>query len=156
MLEAEISRLTGLMFVEIVEIAVIVASGIAAIGLIVTMFKSHKQSKTDSALLILELLNPWGMKDFKQLLSQMADPNITKYDETKLEEFLNRLEIIAVFWKDKTLTETHVKEFFGANIKTVRDDKFIQAYMKKWTDINPNHFFVNIIELTKKVKKWGI
>ena len=156
MLEAEISRLTGLMLVEIVEIAVIVASGIAAIGLTVTMLKSYKQTKIDSASLILELLNPWGMKDFKQLLSQMADPNITKYDETKLEEFLNRLEIIAVFWKDKTLTETHVKEFFGANIKTVRDDEFIQAYMKKWTDINPDHFFVNIIKLTKKVKKWGI
>ena len=122
MLEAEISRHSGLFLVEAVEIAVIIAAGIAALGLIVTMFKSNKQSKIDSASLILELLQPWRKPDFQQLLHQMVDPKITEYDESKLEQFLNHLESIAIFWKDKTLTENHVKEFFGENLKIVRDD----------------------------------
>jgi len=156
MLEAEISKHSGLFLVEAVEIAVIIASGIAALGLIVTMFRADKQSKIDSASLILELLQPWRKPDFQQLLHQMVDPKTTEYDESKLEQFLNHLESIAIFRKDKTLTENHVKEFFGENLKIVRDDKFIQAYMKKYIDKNPKYFFVNLTELIEKVEEWDL
>ena len=156
MLEAEISRFTGLVLVEAVEIAIIVASVIAVGSLVVTAYQTHKHSKTTSANLILELLKPWGKEKFKLFLNQLADLKVTKYNEKELEEFLNQLEIIATFWKDGALTENHVKELFGANVKTVRTDKFIKDYMKYWTDKNPKYFFVNLAKLVKKSEKWDI
>ena len=89
------------------------------------------QNRSLSANLILQLLKPWRTESLKPLLADMFNPNVTEYDENKLEEYLNQLEDIAIFWKDKTLTDNHVKEFFGANLKIVRDDKFIQNYMKR-------------------------
>jgi len=145
MLEAEISGFTGLLFVEIVEI-------VAAIGI----DKTNKQSKVSSANLILEILKPWRKDPFKKLLGEMIDAQVTQYDESRLEEFLNQLETIAIFWKDKTLSDNHVKEFFGANLKIVRDDAFIQKYMNKWITKNPDYYFVNLKELIKKVNKWKI
>ncbi len=156
MLEAEISRFTGLVLVEAVEIATIVASVIAATGLIVTGIIYWKQNKVSSATLVSDLLKPWGKQKFKLFLNQLADPKITKYDEKELEEFLNQLEIIATFWKDGTLTGNHVKELFGANVKTVRTDKFIKDYMKYWVDKNPKYFFANLTKLVKKSEEWNI
>jgi len=156
MLEAEISRLTGLILVEFVEIAVIIATSIAAGGFLMTWKTRRKEAKIASAHLILELLKPWRNPDFQQLLHEMVDPNTTEYDEIKLEQFLNQLESVAIFWKDKTLTDTHVKEFFGENLKLVRDDKFIQDWMNEYIVKNPEYYFVNLTELVKKVKEWKL
>lgn len=163
MLEAEISTLFGLTLIELVEHVAIGAISIAVTGLtiaIASLWVSSKQtanhSKISSANLILELLQPWRKDDFQQFLEQLHDPKITEYNEVKLEKFLNQLEDIAIFWKDKTLTEVHVKEFFGANLKTVRDDKFIQNYMKPWIEKNPDYYFVNLTKLIEKVKEWKI
>lgn len=156
MLEAEISRLSGLILVEAVEIATIVLVIVAGLTLGITTWHIRKQSKVSSADLILELLKPWRKTDFQELLNEIVDPNITQYDEDKLEKFLNQLEDIATFWKDGTLSENHVKEFFGSNLKTVRDDKFIQSYIKKWTDKNSEYYFVNLRELINKVDDWKI
>lgn len=134
----------------------LVASMIAMGGFVVSAIQTKKQAKVASANLILELLKPWRNESFKQLLEAISVPMVTKYDETKLEEFLNQLENIAIFWKDGTLEETHVKEFFGVNLKSVRDDEFIQSYMKKWVDKQPDYYFVNLRELTKKLDEWKI
>ena len=144
------------MLVEVVEIAATIGIGIATVSLIVTAYKTNKQSKVSSANLILEILKPWRKDPFKKLLKEMADPQATYCDESKLEEFLNQLETIAIFWKDKTLSDNHVKEFFGANLKLVRDDVFIQSYMKTWITKNPDYYFVNLKKLIKKVNKWKI
>lgn len=149
----EISQFTGLNLVEAVEIAVIIGIGIAGISLIVTAFKSNKESKISSAHLILSLLEPWRKDEFKNAL---ADMHHGKHNPHKVEELLNQLEDIATFWKDHTLDDTHVKEFFGENLKFVRDDKFIQDYMKKWVDKNPDYYFVNLRKLIKKIDEWKI
>ena len=156
MIEAEISRLTGLFLVEVVEIAVSLGIGIATLSLVVTAYNTNKQNKVSSANLILEILKPWRKDPFKKLLGEMMDAQITQYDESQLEEFLNQLETIAIFWKDGTLTDNHVKEFFGVNLKIVRDDAFIQKYMNNWITKNPDYYFVNLKELIKKVNKWKI
>jgi len=149
--------------IELVEHIAISAAGIASAGiaiaiasLLVNAKQTQNQSKISSANLIIELLKPWKKSDFQQLLHQMMDPKITEYDEIKVEQFLNHLESIAIFWKEKTFTENHVKEFFGENLKMVRDDKFIQAYMKIYIDKKPDYFFVNLTELIKKVEKWKL
>ncbi len=143
---------TVLVGIGVAIVSIIIAMGI----LIVNTIHIKKQSLISSANLILNLLKPWRTDDFKVFLAQIADPNITKYDENRLEEFLNQLEDIAIFWKDGTLSEVHVKEFFGANLKTVRDDKFIRNYIKTWADKNPDYYFVNLRELINKVKDWKI
>jgi len=156
-LEAEISRFTGLFFMEIIEIVAGIGISIATISLIVTAYQTHKHSKVTSASLILELLKPWREnEDFKHLLSQILDPNTKDYDEKEIEEFLNQLEDIATLWKDGTLTENHIKEFFGSNLKSVRDDNFIQNYIKKWKDKNSDYYFVNLRKLIEKVNDWKI
>lgn len=115
-----------------------------------------KQSKVSSANLILKLLKPWRETEFKEFLVKIGNHSLTKGDETMLEEFLNQLESISIFWKDGTINENHIKEFFGTNIKAVRDDKFIQSYMKIWVDKKPDYYFVNLRELIKKVDGWKI
>lgn len=145
------------------EHVVLVVIGIATVSIMIAMgtlvvnsIQIKKQSQISSANLILELLQPWRKQSFKDFLKEIADPNTTQYDEDNLEEFLNQLEDIAIFWKDGTLSEVHVKEFFGTNLKTVRDDEFIQNYMKKWIDKNPDYYFVNLTNLIKKVEEWKI
>lgn len=141
-----------------------IASGIAAaLGImfstytiIKSRYENKHQNKVSSANLILDLLTPWRKEDFQKFIDQINDPNITQYDEGKLEKFLNQLEDIATFWKDGTLTDEHVKEFFGANLKAVRDDQFIRAFLKKWNDKNPKYYFVNLLKLIEKVKDWAI
>lgn len=165
-LEGEISPIFGLTLLELAELVTIatIVSGIAAaIGVIlstITIIRSRleniHQNKVSSANLILELLEPWRKEEFQKFLAEVADPKITTYDEVKLEKFLNQLEDIATFWKDGTLTEIHVKEFFGSNLKNIQDDKFIQDYIKKWNDKNPKYYFVNLKKLIEKVKDWKI
>ncbi len=163
-LEEQISPIFHLTLLELAEHAILTGIGIATVGILIAMgtllinaIQIKKQSKISSANLILELNKPWGNNtDFKLFLAEISNPNVTKYDETKVEELLNQLENISIFWKDETLTENHVKEFFGSNLKTIRDDKFIQIYMKKWTDKNPDYYFVNLTKLLKKVKEWNL
>lgn len=162
-LEEQISPIFGLTLLELVEhiaaagIGIAIVSSIFAMGaLIVSAIQIKKQSKVSSANLILELVKPWRQKDFQKLLNEIANHDITKYDEGELEKLLNQLEDIATFWKDDTLSEIHVKEFFGSNLKTVRDDKFIQDFIKKWASKNSDYYFVNLRELIKKVKDWKI
>jgi len=137
----------------LIAISSIIIAGITALALWIQI---HKQSKVSSANLILELLKPWRKEPFQKLLNEISDPNVTQYNEHELEKLLNQLEDIAIFWKDGTLSEKHVKEYFGSNFKGVRDDKFIQSYIKKWTDKNFDYYFVNLREVIKKVEKWKI
>jgi len=129
---------------------------IASITALALWIQIHKQSKVSSANLILELLKPWKTDKFKHLLSQLSDPNTKEYDEKEIEEFLNHFEDIATFWKDKTLNEDHIKEFFGSNLKMIHDDEFIQNYIQKWVEKNRDYFFVNLRKLLDKVEKWKI
>lgn len=148
---------------EWVALSTVVSGIAAAIGIIFatyTIIKSRyeniHQNKVSSANLILDLLTPWRKEEFQKFIDEINNPQITNYDEGKLEKFLNQLEDIATFWKDGTLTDVHVKEFFGANLKAVRDDQFIRAYLKKWNDQNPKYYFVNLLQLIGKVEGWKI
>jgi len=156
MIEAEISRLTGLFLVEVVEIVAAIGIGIATVSLIVTAYKTNKQSKVSSANLILELLKPWRQKETKKLLSDITDPSITKYDEKELSYLLNHFEDIAVLEDDGTITTDHVKEFFGTDLKNIKEDSSIQNYINTWTEKNSDYYFVNLRKLFEKSKKWNI
>ena len=134
----------------------VVASIIAMGSFAVSAIQTKRQSQVSSANLILQLLKPWGTMPIKQLMGQIMDPKIEQYDEYIVEEYLNHLETISVFWKDKTITENHTKEFFGANLKLISNDKFLNEFLKKWIEKNPDYYFINLRELIKKVDEWKL
>lgn len=131
----------------------IITAGITAFALWVQI---HKQSKVSSANLILELLKPWRDPEFQNFLNRITQQDITEKDVDGIEKFLNQLEDIATFWKDGTLSEIHVKEFFGSNLKTVSENQYFQDYIRYWNDKNPKYYFVNLKKLIMKVDEWKI
>ena len=148
---------------EGVAIGTIVSGVAAAIGIILSTISLVKsgldtshQNRVSSATLILDLVKPWREEKFKAFLEKVGNHSLTNGDEKQVEEFLNQLEIISIFWKDGTISENHIKEFFATNLKAARDDKFIQDFMKPWVDLRPDYYFVNLRELTKKVQEWKI
>ncbi len=156
----EISPIFGLSLLELAEHAILIgigialtASVIAMAGLIINTIQTKRQTKVSSSNLILKLLEPWRKHEFITALSSMHNG---KNDTKQVEKFVNQMEDIAIFWKDKTITDNHAKEFFGANLKFIRDDEFIKNYLKTWIEKNPKYYFVNLTKLLKKVEKWKI
>ena len=82
------------------------------------------------------------------------DDSVTTYDEGETEEFLNTFENIALFWRDGALNENHVREMFGANIRTIREDLFIKGILNKWVEKDRERYFNNLRELIKRSKRW--
>lgn len=73
-----------------------------------------------------------------------------------LSPFLHLLEDIAVFWKEGTLIDNHVKEFFAPNVKMASGNDVISAYIEERSKSNPEYTYVNLKKLFKKVEDWGI
>ena len=125
---------------EISDYVVIIGMLGAASVLVVATVVSREKKRVESGKLILELLKPLKDNKFKILLSQISDPNVKKYDSKEIEEFLNHFEDIATFWRNGELLKNHMIEFFGENLKSIRDDEFIQNFITS-ANKNPNIFY---------------
>lgn len=137
-------------------IASFIALGIAAHSEWRRKQESKKHTKIASAQLILRLREPWHKPEFKQLLREIQRNTVIKNNEHGVEEFLNQMEDIAVFWKDGVLTDQHVKEMFGANLKNILNNEHIYRKLKKCNNENPQYTFVNLLALLEKVKSWNV
>ena len=65
-------------------------------------------------------------------------------------------EDIAVLWRGGTLTDTHVKEFFGSNIRDIRKSKIMQERIEEESKHNPDFILVNLRALLRKSEKWNV
>ena len=159
-MEPQLSPIFDFVLLELIEsvaiAGIIATAGLASVIFFVNTRNLNQAKKTDSANLILELLKPWRQDEFADIVSRLKDPKTKPCNEYEIMQFLNQMEDIAVFWKDKTLAESHVKEFFGDDIKIINENKSVEAYMKKWVDKNSNYYFVNIEKLVKKSHEWKI
>lgn len=130
---------------------------IGIIALLIHGLRQRKQTKIDSARLSMELMRPWkNSPAFIDFLGRMHDSHIDENDEDLIRETLILLEEIAILWKEGTLTENHVKEFFGTIIKDIKNNKIMMKYFEVLREENPNYYYVNLAKLFKASKKWNI
>ena len=132
-----------------------IALGIAAHAGWRAKQESEKHTKIASAQLILRLKKPWHEPKFKAFLQKMQNksPDLNKLE---VEEFLNQMEDIAAFWKDGVLTDEHVKEMFGANLKGILENKFVRKELERWNKQKPDYTFVNLMKLLEKSESWKL
>ena len=142
MIETNISSVFGLTLIELGELTVAtpIVLGLASIiALLLIHYRQHGlQQKLVSAELsmkMLKYLDENGHKDFTNLVNSFSI-SISKME--KIEEFNARLdryleiwEEIAVFCKERTITKTHRKEFFEADLKIIRLNSVVYDYLKK-------------------------
>ena len=51
---------------------------------------------------------------------------------------LSSLDAVAIFWKEGTITNDHVREFFGSTLKRLSDNSQIDDFLKTVSDANPS------------------
>ena len=149
--------------IEMVAIATIVSGFASALGIGIALHNAkttknniQKQTKVSSASLVLKFLDTLREDKFKQLWREIRNPDIKEYDSKILSPYLNTFEEIAVFTKEETLQLDHVMEFYGANLKSVRDDKFIQEYIKCKFEESDGFSFAKLKWLLEQVQKYGV
>ena len=115
------------------------------------------QNNIASAQLAWNILEYWreskheGFTDFlKKLHRSEIDPNDENIGVT-----LNIFEDIAILWHEKTLTDNHVKEFFGNPLRDIRESPIMQEKIKKVSAQKPELFFANLRPLLEKTREWG-
>ena len=127
---------------------------IAFFTLIKNYIITKNQTKISSAHLILKLNEPWTDKYFKRVLEKITKNETLKDHE--IEKFVNNLENIGIFWDDKTITDNHVKEFFGANIKLAYENAQIIKFINEFRKKNEDYYFTKLSKLFNKLDKWKI
>lgn len=119
--------------------------------------QKKQQTKIDSAKISMDLLAPWRNNlQFTDFLERISKSSISDNDREMIRETLGQFENIAILWKDEVLTENHVKEFFGANLKDIKTNTVMMEYFDKVRDKNPNYYYINLAELFEKYETWNI
>lgn len=147
---------TSIIEVNIIAVGALVGIGIALCTLVKNYHQTKKQTKVESANLILRLKEPWKNTKFKKFLRKLQTNDTEYISEIEIEEFLNQLEDIAIFYNDNTLTENHVKEFFGVNFKKINENTHVTKIYNKFRDLSPHYTYININRLLEKIDKWKI
>lgn len=141
----QISPLFKLTMLELTEI-MSVAGVIISIALIATVWITNyrqmdQRIRVDSANLVLKFLEPWhDKKNFVAFVERVLDPEVTQYDPGMLAMMLNQFEDMAVLWRDKTVRLNHIQEYFGPNLRAIRDDAFIQSHIAEAARKNPRAY----------------
>ena len=118
----------------------------------------ESQNKIASAKLIFELSKKWDNNDtFTQMLYKLETPNAKFTDKKDGVHFvLGVFEGIAVLRNDKTLTETHVREFFGTDIVRIDANKSVMKILNDYHHEDVEHNYINLKNMLDDSKKWGM
>ena len=162
----EISPIFGLSLLGLVELAVIVGAFVGIVSSLIIARTIHKrnvasleqQRKVNSAELTLKLLEWWdGINTFTKLIFKLSKPNAKFTDEEDGVFFaLTKFEAIAILLKDKTLTENHVREFFGMDLVRINANESIRRILDEYHQEDIDHNYNNLKELLDESKKWGM
>ena len=144
--------LAGLPLIDFFTIVGSVGS-LCVVGTI--LYVNHKQLsqkiKIDSATLIQIFVKPWrDNKEFTDFLDEIDNPKTNNYGTENIRMLLDHFEDIAVLWKDRTLKENHILEYFMHNLRQIKKDECIQKYIKKQREYD-GKIYDNLLELIKKV-----
>ena len=116
------------------------------------------QNKIASAQLAWKILEYWREKKherFTDFLEKLHRSEINKNDSI-IPVTLTIFEDIAVLWREGTLTDNHVKEFFGNPLRDIRESRIMQDRIKKESEYNPDFILVNLRALLLETVKWKI
>ena len=171
-LVTDISQIFGMSLVGMVDIATVIGAAVGGIGSAIIIAKvihnsnvklleHHKdllrqQRTVNSAELSLKILESWSERKnpkFTGFLDRLENSTVPENDQD-MELFLDVFENIAVFWKEGTLTETHVNEFFSTNLKQIRDNPITSGYLDDLERQN-SPLYASLRTLLKKNRKNG-
>ena len=116
------------------------------------------QVKITSVQLVLHFLEYWKdakHEEFQEALKRIHESKIKKDDHAILP-VLTIFEDIAILWHEKTLTDNHVKEFFGNPLRDIRDNEIMQDRIKKESKSESDFILVNLRALLRETVKWKI
>ena len=161
MIETDISSVFELMLIELGEftIATSIVLGLASItALLLIHYRQHGlQQKLVSAELsmkMLKYLDENEHKNFTNLVESFSISETEKIEEfnARLDRYLEIWEEIAVFCKERTITKTHRREFFEADLKIIRLNPVVYDYLKKEHTETTYH---NLWKLMEKIWPHG-
>lgn len=142
----------------VVGVSVASTLALATIAIFTHFHRQGRQNKIDSGNLIMKLLVPWRTDtNFIKCLEFISDPSaVIKKNDQLVLSLLDQFEDIAIFWNDDTLSDNHIKEFFGTNLVNIRKNTSILNFIKEKNNEKPKYYYVNLLKLLEKSKKWNI
>ena len=124
--------------------ASIVVAGVIGVSIIVNVILSRKDRKqtkehimrthqAESARLALELRQSRSKTkypEFAEFIDKLYASEPIEADDSNIRRFLGELETVAVFWDEKTMLESHVREFFWPDLKLVNNNNHLKNRME--------------------------
>ena len=161
----DISPILGITLLEFIDAATI-ASICVAIGIFgsiaANVYLSHKERGqtrlAESARLAIELQKEWkGESEFTSIVGKLKERGADFSGERpNVGYVLGVFEDLAILWRDKTLTETHVREFFGRDIVRIGANESVMAILDEARQKNPKNTYNNLVKLLEASKTWGM
>lgn len=139
-----------------VVVSTIVSGGFSAFNLMLARKHYKKLADVESANLIMTLRKPWSKGRFKEFLRDACKGGALQGKEGEIDSFLNRMETIAMFMEQKTLSEVHVKELFAEHFKMIKSNHAIREYYNNARKNNEKYTFTNIAKVLEKMGAWGV
>ncbi len=101
------------------------------------IFYTHRkqyiqQNRIASATLMTELIKPWEDNQhpkFQKFVSDFMHNRLDDYNDNHIRMFLDRMDYIAMFYKDEAITTHQIRTMFGPLIEQIRENKKTQEYL---------------------------
>ena len=164
----EISPIFGLSLLSLIEwVAIVISSSVAVTGAL-SWWNTHQsnnrmnkqlesQNKIASANMITKYLKHWEESGlFGKMILKLEDTDKEFTDKGDMDFMLATFEDLAILWKDKTLTDTHIREFFGRDIVRIGANKSIMKHVNEYHQKDIANNYNNLVELIKKSKSWNM
>jgi len=134
-LEAEISRFTGLMLVEVVEITAILGVGIGLITAIALGIQINRQRKVDSARFTVDYVDEFlksesGKRTVDTLYERESDKTKKFKSDKDVRVLLNGLENTVQFVNDKVINKKQVLNTLRITLQMLKNDSEVQRIIK--------------------------
>ena len=107
---------------------------VAAVIMVVHYFQHQLQKRTTSANVAMQIMETiQKTKVVTEALYKLHTSNMSIKDPGFLW-LLSSLDAVAIFWKEGTITDAHVREFFGSTLKRINDNPEIRDSLKTLWD----------------------
>ena len=102
--------------------------GVAVVIAITHWRQQNKQTKIESARLVIDLRNQLKADPFVEVLNNIHDGKSSECDNKSLQRYLGHMEMVAGFCEDGLLNKRD-SDLFGSQFSNIKDDTHIQTLM---------------------------